>query len=151
MDAIGIIVSALASGAAAGLKPTAEKVVKDAYAGLKSMIRRKYDSVDLIPIEKKPESQSKRESVAEDLADAGAAGDQELLDLAKVLIQAVAEHDKATATAIGVDLEEVKAACLNIKKVTSTGAGVKVKKSEFEGGIDIGEVSAGRLGDPSGP
>ena len=151
MDFISIIVSALASGAAAGLKPTAEKIVKEAYAGLKGMIQRKYNDVDLTPIENKPESKSKRESMAEDLADAGASGDKELLDLAKILIDAVAKHDKATAAAIGVDLEEVKAAYLNIKKVTSTGAGVKVKKGEFEGGIDIGEVSAGKLGDPSNP
>ncbi len=151
MDSISIIVSALASGAAAGLKPTAEKIVKEAYAGLKGIIQRKYNDVDLRPIENKPESESKRESMAEDLADAGASGDQELLDLAKILIDALAKHDKATAAAIGVDLEEVKAAYLNIKKVTSTGAGVKVKKGEFKGGIDIGEVSAGKLGDPSNP
>ncbi len=69
MDTIGIIVSALASGAAAGLKPITEKAIKDAYAGLKSMIQRKYSRVDLLPIENKPESQSKRESVAEDLVD----------------------------------------------------------------------------------
>lgn len=151
MDPIGIIVSAIASGAAAGLKPTAEKAIKDAYAGLKSMIQRKYSRVDLLPIENKPESQSKRESVAEDLVGAGATGDQELLDLAKVLIDAVTRHDKATATAIGVDLEEVKAAYLDITKVTTSGAGVRVKKSEFEGGIDIGEVNAGEVGESSYP
>jgi hypothetical protein len=151
MDPISIIVSALASGAAAGLKPTAEKIITDAYAGLKGMIQRKYSNVDVRPVENRPESESKRESLAEDLADAGATGDQELLDLAKVLIDAVAKHDKATVAAIGVDLEEVKAAYLNIKKVTTTGAGVKVKKAEFEGGIDIEEVSAGKLEDPSNP
>ena len=151
MDPIGVIVSALASGAAAGLKPTAEKAIKDAYAGLKSMIQRKYSRVDLLPIENKPESQSKRESVAEDLVDAGATGDQELLNIAKVLIDAVARHDKATATVIGVDLEEVKAAYLDITKITSSEAGVRVKKSEFEGGIDIGEVNAGEVGESSNP
>jgi len=151
MDFINIIVSALASGAAAGLKPTAEKIVKEAYSGLKGMIQRKYNNVDLRAVENKPESKSKRESVAEDLVDAGATGDQELLDLAKILIEAVAKHDKDTAAAIGVDLEEVKAAYLRIKKVSSTGAGVKVKKGEFEGGIDIGEVNAGKLEDPSNP
>ena len=151
MDPISIIVAALASGAAAGLKPTAEKIIKDAYAGLMGMIQRKYNNVDLRPFENKPESESERESLAEDLADAGATGDQELLDLAKVLIDAVAKHDKATAAAIGVDLEEVKAAYLNIRKVTTTGTGVKVKKGEFEGGIDIGEVNAGKLGEPSNP
>jgi hypothetical protein len=151
MDPIGIIVAALASGAAAGLKPTAEKAIKEAYAGLKSLIQRKYSRVDLLPIENKPESRSKRESVAEDLADAGAAGDRELLDLAKALIDAVAEHDKATATVIGVDLEEVKAAYLDITKVTTSGVGVRVKKSKFEGGIDIGEVHAGHVGEPPNP
>lgn len=151
MDPIGIIVSALASGAAAGLKPTAENAIKDAYAGLKSMIQRKYSRIDLQPIENKPESQSKRESIAEDLSDAGAGGDQELLDLAKVLIDAVAVHDKAAATVVGVDLEEVKAAYLDIKKVTTSGAGIRIKKSEFEGGIDIGEVNAGEAGESSNP
>ncbi|MHC4740759.1 MAG: hypothetical protein ACYS8Z_02540 [Planctomycetota bacterium] len=151
MDPIGIIVSALASGAAAGLKPTAEKAVKDAYDGLKSKIQRKYGRVDLMPIENKPQSRSKRESVAEDLVDAGAAADRELLELAKVLIDTVARHDKATATVIGVDLEEVKAAYLDIKKVTASGSGVRVKKSEFEGGIDIGEVNAGELGESPNP
>ena len=151
MDPISIIVSALASGAAAGLKPTAEKIITDAYAGLKGMIQRKYSSVDVRPVENRPESESKRESLAEDLADAGATGDQELLDLAKALIDAVAKHDKATVAAIGVDLEEVKAAYLNIKKVTTTGAGVKVKKGEFKGGIDIEEVRTGKLEDPSNP
>jgi predicted lipid-binding transport protein (Tim44 family) len=151
MDPIGIIVSALASGAAAGLKPAAEKAIKDAYAGLKSMIQRKYSRVDLATLENKPESRSKRESVAEDLADAGATGDQELLDLAKALIDSVSKHDKTTATVIGVDLEEVKAAYLNIKKVTTSGTGVKVKKGEFEGGIDIGEVAAGDTDESSNP
>lgn len=151
MDPIGIIVSALTSGAAAGLKPTAENAIKDAYAGLKSMIQRKYSRIDLLPLENKPESQSKRESVAEDLVDAGATGDQELLDIAKAVIDAVAVHDKAAATVVGVDLEEVKAAYLDIKKVTTSGAGIRVKKSEFEGGIDIGEVNAGEVGESPNP
>jgi len=151
MDPIGIIVSALASGAAAGIKPTAENAIKDAYAGLKGMIQRKYRRIDLQPLENKPESQSKRESIAEDLTDAGAVGDQELLDLAKVLIDAVAVHDKVAATVVGIDLEEVKAVYLDIKKVTTSGDGIRIKKSEFEGGIDIGEVNAGEAGESSNP
>ena len=151
MDPMSIIVSALASGAAAGLKPTAEKIITDAYASLKGMIQRKYKNIDLSQVENKPASESKRASLAKELADAGATGDQELLDIAKVVIDAIAKHDKATATVIGVNLEEVKAAYLNIRKVTTSGAGVKVKKGEFEGGIDIGEVNAGKLEDPSNP
>jgi hypothetical protein len=39
MDPITIIVTALALGAAAGLKPTAEQAVQDAYAGVKRLIQ----------------------------------------------------------------------------------------------------------------
>ena len=42
MDPISIIITALALGAAAGLKPTAEIAIKDAYAGLKKIIQDKY-------------------------------------------------------------------------------------------------------------
>ena len=43
MDPISIIVTALATGAAAGLKPTAAKVIQDAYAGIKALIQRNID------------------------------------------------------------------------------------------------------------
>jgi hypothetical protein len=72
MDPISLVVSTLAAGALAALKPTAEQAVKDAYGGLKSLIQRRYGSVDLSQIEKKPKSSSKQESVAEDLREAGA-------------------------------------------------------------------------------
>ena len=45
---ITIIVTALVAGAAAGLKPTAEKAIKDAYAGIKALIQRKYGDVGLV-------------------------------------------------------------------------------------------------------
>jgi len=151
MDPITIIVLALAAGAAAGLKPTAEQVIKDAYAGIKELIQRKYAKVDLTSLENKPESQKKRDSVAEDLTDAGAAADLELLDRANALVDAVKKYDQSTAAAIGIDLSEVKAAYLNVRKVEAEGTGVKVHKSEFTGGIDIGEVQAGNRGDPTNP
>src|SRR5215210_7285808 len=121
MDPISIIVAALAAGAVAGLKPTAEQAVKDTYAGIKALIQRKYRSVDLSSLEKKPESETKRASVAEDLTDAGAAQDVELLERAKALLDAVAHHDQAAARAIGVDLEDVRAAALRIQEVTAEG------------------------------
>ena len=151
MDPISMIVAALATGAAAALKDTAGNVIKDAYQGIKALIKRKYDGVDLAPLEKKPESEAKRASVAEDLTDAGASDDQELLAQAKALVEAIEQHDAQAAKSIGVDLEEVKAAFLKVQKVTSEGTGVKVRKGEFSGGIDIGEVRAGDVGDASNP
>jgi hypothetical protein len=54
MDPVTLIVAALAAGAAAGLKPTAEQAVKDAYAGVKAFILNKYPSLSLEPLEQKP-------------------------------------------------------------------------------------------------
>ena len=56
MDPITIILTALVVGAAAGLKPTAEKAVKDAYAGIKSLIKRKYGQVKVDILESDPAS-----------------------------------------------------------------------------------------------
>ena len=41
MDPITLIVSALAAGAALGLQDTASAMVKDAYASLKALVRRR--------------------------------------------------------------------------------------------------------------
>jgi hypothetical protein len=143
MDPIAIIVAALVAGAAAGLKPTVEKAVQDTYAGLKAFIQRKYGDVDLDTLEKKPDSEAKRASVAEDLAAAGADRDDELLQRAKALLDALKQHAPQTAAAIGVDLAEIEAAYLKIQRVRASGDGVKVRKGKFEGGIEIDEIEAG--------
>jgi hypothetical protein len=150
MDPITMIVATLAAGAAAGLKSTAEHAIKDAYASVKALIQRKYAKVDLGPLERKPDSEAKRESVREDLADTGAGEDKELLDKVNALLQALEKQPQETA-AIGVDLKEVKAAFLKAQKVVAEGTGVKVEKSEFSGGIDLGEVRAGKINDPENP
>ena len=61
----------------------------------------------------------------------------------QALLDAVAQHDPASAQAIGVDLENVRAVSLKIASVRSTGTGVKIRKGEFTGDIDIGDVTAG--------
>jgi hypothetical protein len=112
--------------------------------GLKALIQRQYAQVDVTPLENRPDSPAKRASVAEDLVNAGAAGDQELLARAKALIDTVERHDRETGTAIGVDLAEIKAAYLKVQNVTAEGTGVKVRQAEFTEGIDVSEVQAGQ-------
>lgn len=143
------ITSAIATGAAAAGKDTAATVIKDAYAGLKALIQRKYKSVDVTAVEKKPDSEPKRESLQEDLADAGAAGDTELVEAARALTDALKQHAPEAGRAIGVDLEKIEAAFLRIASVDAEGTGVKVREGKFSGGIDIGSVRAGR-GDEHG-
>lgn len=143
MEPITVIVSALAAGAAAGLKPMAEGAIKDAYNAIKSFITKKYEKVDLTPLEAKPESENKRASLAEDLTDAGAANDVELLDQAKQVIDAVAKHDPESASAIGIILREVEAQYLEVRKIVTDGTGMIVEKGKF-GEVIIGEVDARR-------
>ena len=131
------IVTAVAMGAAAGLKDTASNAIRDTYDGLKTFIRRNYSTIDLAPVEAKPESTAKRDSLAEDLTSAGAGNDSELLEHASVLVDAVTANDPESAVSIGVDLEEVRAASLRISNVKADEKGVRVRKSEFSGDIDI--------------
>ena len=144
MGAIELIVAALASGAAAGLKPTGTQAVKDAYAAAKEFLTRKYGDVDLAPLERMPESTAKRASVSEDLVAAGADKDADLLDRVNILVDAVATHEPQAAAAVGVDLEKVKAASLRIRDVAAEGSGVRVRDGEFSGDIEIDGVRAGK-------
>lgn len=146
MDPVTVIVSAIALGAATGLTETATAVVKDAYAALKGLITGRYPQVDVSAVENKPKSEAKRDSLAEDLVDAGAGQDGELIEAAQQVIAAVKTHDAAAGPALGIDLERVEAAALRIRSVTSEGTGVRVRQGKFTGDIDIGDVRAGGPG-----
>jgi hypothetical protein len=149
MEPITLIVTSLALSAAAGLKPTAEQVIKDAYSGLKSLIQRKYAEVSVEQLEKAPESKPRREVVEEDLTKTGAGKDEEVLRQAKTLLDAIQAHAPETASAIGVDLAEIKAASLNIEDIVAQATGVRVRQSEFSGDITIRNVQAGNTRETS--
>ena len=143
MDPITIIVTALALGAAAGLKPVTEQVIKDGYAGLKALIQRKYSNVGLVMLEEDPKSKARRAVVEEDLVKTQAAQDEELLLKAKDLLDAIHSYAPDAAEVIGVDLEDIKGASLKIEDVISTGVGVKMNRAELTGDIEIKQVRAG--------
>ncbi|MQY26603.1 hypothetical protein [Nocardia aurantia] len=138
-----IVATAIATGAAAGLKDTAKQAISDAYRVVRSLITGRYREVDLTPVEKKPESIAKRDSLAEDLSAAGADEDAELLAAAQKLIAAVRAHEADAAAAIGVDLARIEADALRISDVLSTGSGVRAVDTTVHGSIDISDVRAG--------
>jgi hypothetical protein len=143
MDPITIVAAALTLGIAAGLKPTAEQAVKDAYQGLKQLIERRYN-VDLGSLERKPESKAQRAAVEESLLDASADKDEELLDKAKALIDLIKHQTPETANAQGIDLDDIEAQYLKVKKVLAEGRAeaVKMKGLKIKGGIEIEDVTA---------
>lgn len=142
MDPVtAVVVSAIAAGAVAGVGDTAAQVVKDAYIGLKNLISRQYTDVDVSGLERKPESEKKKDSLAEDLEDAGAAGDTELGSAAAALLEAIAQH--APHAVVGVDVTGLVSAALTIADVGSTGDGVRLSNSTIEGATEIRGVRAG--------
>lgn len=90
MDPISLIIAALAAGAAAGVKDTASQAVKDAYAGLKALLRSRFAGnrqaeAALGKVERQPESG--QALLAEHLRAAGADGDRELISAARALLE----------------------------------------------------------------
>lgn len=115
--------------------------MKDAYAGLKSLLTRR--SVDVSGVERKPDSDTQRAALVETLTDTADGVDDEMVAAARAVTDAVATHAPTAGPAIGVDLEQVRAEFLRIASVEASGTGVRVHNGEFSGGIDIGQVRAG--------
>lgn len=151
MDPLTVVVAAIALGAQEGVRETVATAVKDAYAGLKRLITDRYKGVDPTAVESKPNSEAKRASLEEDLKDAGAEQDADLLAAAKAVIEAVRADNPQAGEPIGVDLERIEAEALRIQNVQSTGAGVRVRDAKVAGAIDISGVSSGQTGSPATP
>jgi hypothetical protein len=140
MDPLTSIVTALAAGAAAALQSTVEQGVKDSYAALKGPIQRKYTQVQVDQLEANPSSKNLRGVVEEDLKAVGADQDAEVLQRAQALLEAIQRQAPEVAAAIGVDLSDIEGATLAIRRVTATGAGVKVERAKLSSDITIEDI-----------
>jgi len=146
MDPVSIIVMALATGAGAALKPTAEDAVKGAYAGIKALIGSRYGRVEEVDsLEKDPASQNRQGVLKEELQKAEVGKDEELLRRAQELLDAVQTRDPDVATAVGFSVPELKAASLRLKHISAHGPGAAAVKGdnwEIGGAVDIEDVHA---------
>jgi len=148
MEPVSIVVSALAVGAAMGLKSTAEEVVKDAYTGFKSLIQEKYtqtkDAIDLI--EQNPLSESNR-GIAQGLLNrTNIANDEEILTRALALLGNINKKMPKAFEIVGIDLQIVEGENLHIEDVVSERVGVRVKDGKFSKDINIKNIRAGSKG-----
>jgi hypothetical protein len=92
MDPVTLIVAALVAGAAAGLKDTASSAIKDAYNGLKGLLRRKLacrPDGELVLARHEQEPQVWDKPLAQELTAAGAGDDPALIAAAQALMQLV--------------------------------------------------------------
>lgn len=151
MEPVTLVVAAIAAGAAAALKDTASQAVRDAYAAVKAVLHKRYTGVDVRPVEQKPASLPKRESLEEDLAAAGAQTDTELARLAQRLLDEIERHDPAAGRSVGVDISGLKAAALRIHDVQGGDTGVALKDAEIAGAVEISSIVGGRQAAPPNP
>jgi hypothetical protein len=98
MDPITLIVTALATGAAAGLQDTASAMVKDAYASLTALVKRRLGGdpgAELVLSKHEQAPETWQAPLMAELAQAGADGDGELIAAAKALLELVGEAGRA--------------------------------------------------------
>jgi hypothetical protein len=152
MDPLTLIVTALATGAAAGLKPTAEKAIKDAYEGLKALVVKRYERTKAaVPVlEHNPASDAGKAVLRESLAEEGAAEDEALLRQAQAVLQAIRLHDASAAEAAGVLIEDIEAgASVNVRDIVAEG-GVTARRIRADKDFTLEGVRAGRGGESLG-
>jgi hypothetical protein len=92
MDPISLIVAALAAGAIAGVKDTGGQAVKDAYAGLKGLLRRRFagngDAEAVLDQSgHQPGADQVQAQLAQHLRAAAAARDTELIEAAQAVLR----------------------------------------------------------------
>ena len=108
------ISAALSSAALAGAAETAKKAVGDAYEGLKSLIKSKFGagsgaSKAVDELEAKPDSEGRKQTLAEELDSAKATADEEVVSAAQALlklIEALPEGQKFIQTATGTGIAQ---------------------------------------------
>jgi hypothetical protein len=92
MDPITLIVTALAAGAALGLKDTASSAIKDAYAGLKALARKRLagrPDADVVLCQHEKAPQTWQAPLMAELDEAGADRDRDLVAAAQALMSLV--------------------------------------------------------------
>lgn len=95
MDPISLIITALCAGALAATKETAGIAVKDAYQGLKTLIKKKLegDALGQAMVDAKPEEIKQAEGLLKDkISKAGADQDQEIVKVAQDLLEKLKEQ-----------------------------------------------------------
>jgi hypothetical protein len=109
MEPLSVIASAIVSGAAAALSETVGKAVKEAYSELKSLIQNRFASVDFGIIEKKPDDEKRRAVLESDLHDAHVVEAHDVLEKAKLLLDAIANEPPGNLATIGIDIKRLVA------------------------------------------
>ncbi len=142
MEPVTAIAAALALGAAAGVRSVSERFIKDAYDALRSLLFRRYGEACIPQLEQQPSSNARRMLVEEELQKLSADRDADVLEKARAILDAARDAPETTA-AVGVALDNLKAASARITQVLATSDGVIIKNAHIEGALEISNIRAG--------
>ncbi len=95
MDPISLVMAALAAGAIAATKETAGTAVKDAYQGLKGLIKKKFagePKAEMVLEEHATDPETYEAPLKKKLAEAGIDRDEEIINVAQDLLSQVKEQ-----------------------------------------------------------
>ena len=125
MDPVTLILTALAAGAALGVKDTASAAVKDAYEGLKALVKKRFagrrdGELVLARYEEVPDTW--RGPLTAELTAVGAAADEDLVKAAQALMQLVDAAGSA-AGKYSVSAADHSAAAGGDMNITASGGG----------------------------
>jgi hypothetical protein len=99
MDPITLIVTALVAGAALGAQDTMSAMVKDAYTGLKNLVRKRLGGgpgAELVLTRHEQDPETWQPPLMAELAKTGADGDRDLIAAAQALLDLISEADRRT-------------------------------------------------------
>jgi hypothetical protein len=110
MDPITLIVTALAAGAALGAQDTVSAMVKDAYVGLKVLVRKRLGggpTAELMIAKHEQSPETWQAPLMAELAETGADGDGDLVAAAKALLDLIGDSG-GRAGKYTVDVQEAQ-------------------------------------------
>ena len=113
MEPISLIIAALGAGAIAAAKDTAGTAVKDAYQGLKALIKKKFESepkAQMVLEEHETDPETYETPLKKKLAEAGVDQDEEIIKLAQELLKQEKPEESAAGKYNTVFQGEVKGA-----------------------------------------
>lgn len=140
MDPVTMIMTALAMGAASGAPSVGAQAIKDAYAGLKTLIVRRFGNRPDVQkavddLEKKPESAGRKATAEEELKEAGAGNDAEIIAAAQALLKALKDHGVVGAQNFNAHAEGGSTLVQGNDNTVATGGSV-IAKVKVKGDIN---------------
>jgi uncharacterized protein YbjQ (UPF0145 family) len=147
MDPITLLTTAIVAGAVAATQETAAQAIKDAYAGLKTLIAGRFQTAKTAVevIEANPQAAELKQSAQTLLKMSGADKDIEVLTQAQAVLQAVKRSGLHLAPAFGVDMKDIKiGASLRMEDIVASGTAVKMDNVDVKEDVTIKGIRAGQ-------